>query len=87
VAFTETGAKGWNLTGYGGATPAQGWMASWSVDGQPVEGTIRYLPAGIARKGLYVLPPALAAAFVAMLFGAWWRRRKARKAALKEAAA
>ena len=80
VAFTETGAKGWSLTGLGGATPAQGWMASWQVDGQPVEGTIRYLPAGISRKALYVLPPALLAAFAWMLLGAWWRRRKARRA-------
>ena len=84
VAFTETGAKGWNLTGFGAATPAQGWMASWQVDGQPVEGTIRYLPAGIARKGLYLLPIALLGAFLAMLFGAWWRRFRARRAARKK---
>jgi arabinofuranan 3-O-arabinosyltransferase len=81
VGFTETGAKGWSLTGHGGATPAQGWMASWKVEGQPVEGTIQYLPAGLGRKALYLLPPALLMSFLALLFGAWWRRRRARRAA------
>jgi arabinofuranan 3-O-arabinosyltransferase len=77
VALTQTSAPGWNLTGFGQSSPAQGWMASWKVDGQPVDGTAQYLPAAKSRMALYLLPVALGAAFAAMATGAWWRRRKA----------
>jgi hypothetical protein len=77
VALTQTSAPGWNLTGFGQSSPAQGWMASWKVDGQPVDGTAQYLPAAKSRMALHLLPVALGAAFAAMATGAWWRRRKA----------
>ncbi|MCU0277737.1 MAG: DUF3367 domain-containing protein [Candidatus Nanopelagicales bacterium] len=79
VALTETNAPGWNLTGFGKSSPAQGWMASWKVDAEPVDGAARYLPAGTSRKALYLLPVALVAAFAALVMGAWWRRRRARR--------
>ena len=81
VALTETNAPGWNLTGFGKSSAAQGWMASWQVDGQPVEGAARYLPASKSRLALYLLPVALIAAFLAIGAGAWWRRRRARRSA------
>lgn len=76
VALTETSAPGWSLTGFGRAYPAQGWMASWRVDGQPVDGSARYLPAGLSRKALYVLPVAVLLAFAALYVGRRWRRRR-----------
>ena len=81
IALTETNAPGWSLSGFGKSTAAQGWMASWAVDGQAVDAAARYLPAGTSRKALYLLPVAIVAAFAAMAFGAWWRRRKARRSA------
>ena len=81
VALTETNAPGWSLSGFGKSTAAQGWMASWAVDGQAVDASARYLPAGTSRKALYLLPMAIVAAFAAMALGAWWRRRKARRSA------
>jgi arabinofuranan 3-O-arabinosyltransferase len=77
VALTETSAPGWKLTGFGKSSPAQGWMAAWEVAGQPVDGAARYLPSGMSRRALYLLPIAIVAAFLALAAGAWWRRRKA----------
>ena len=79
VALTETNAPGWSLSGFGKSSAAQGWMASWRVEGQPVDAAARYLPASTSRLGLYLLPVALGAAFLAMLTGAWWRRRRLRR--------
>jgi arabinofuranan 3-O-arabinosyltransferase len=79
IALTETNAPGWSLSGFGKSTAAQGWMASWSVEGQSIDAVARYLPAGPSRKALYLLPVAVVAAFLAMACGAWWRRRKARR--------
>ncbi len=81
VALTETNAPGWNLSGFGKSAAAQGWMASWRVDGQPVDAAARYLPASKSRLGLYLLPVAVVAAFLAMAAGVWWRRRRARRRA------
>ncbi len=77
VALTQTNAPGWNLTGFGKSSAAQGWMASWKVEGQPVDGAARYLPASKSRQALYLLPVAIVSAFAAMAMGVWWRRRKA----------
>ena len=76
VALTQTNAPGWNLTGFGKSSATQGWMASWVVDGQAVDGSARYLPASKSRLALYLLPIAVVAAFLAIWAGTLWRRRR-----------
>ena len=56
VALTQTNAPGWNLTGFGKSSATQGWMASWVVDGQAVDGSARYLP--LIEEPLGPVPPA-----------------------------
>jgi arabinofuranan 3-O-arabinosyltransferase len=76
VALTQTNAPGWNLTGFGKSSATQGWMASWVVDGQAVDGSARYLPSSKSRLALYLLPIAVVAAFLAIWAGTLWRRRR-----------
>ena len=86
VALTETSAPGWSLTGHGKAIAAQGWMAAWPAEMQPVEGTARYIPSTRGRQALMLLPIALLGAFSAMFLGRWWRRREAARQERIEAA-
>ena len=67
--------RGWNLTGFGKSSATQCWMASWVVDGQAVDGSARYLPIE-EPLGLYLLPIAVVAAFLAIWAGTLWRRRR-----------